>query len=73
MRRNIDIVKYQSELMKRALAKMGKFIRENPPGELPDDIKMISLFIGGEERDPEGYEFLNYFLSEAKKDMDKEN
>ena len=73
MRRNIDIVKYQSELMKRALVKMGKFIRENPSEEFPDDIKMISLFIGGEERDPKGYEFLNYFLSEAKKDMDKEN
>lgn len=72
MRHDVDIIKYQSELMKRALAKMGKFIRENPPGCLPDDIEILSLFIGGENRDPEGYEFLNYFLSKAKEDMDKE-
>lgn len=71
MAHDVDIVKYQSELMKRALAKMGKFIRENPPGELPDDIEMISLFAGGLDRDPNGYEFLNYFLSKAKEDIDK--
>lgn len=60
---------YKVEILKRALGIACKMLRENPPGQLelyPE--KMIPLLIGGNERDPEGKEYVNYFVKEAIKE-----
>lgn len=49
-----------------ALNKIGKLMRDNPPGNLDAyPPKLINCLVGGLKRDPEGKEFVKYFLDQA--------
>lgn len=61
-------------ILLNAALKMAKMLRENPPGvsqtTIPFDI-YVALIANGYNDDPEGYRFLNYFLNEAQKEIEK--
>lgn len=55
-----------------ALQKMAEWIRNNPPGDLDQYLKepaLFSILAGGKERDPEGAEYVSYFINEARKEF----
>lgn len=61
-------------LLYRALEIVCKMLRENPMGDIglyPPG--MIKLLPGGEKRDPDGKEYINYFLIAAAMKLQEEN
>lgn len=53
-------------LLKRALQMAGKFLRQNPAGDLslyPQDM-IYKALMGGQD-DPEGERYVSYFLTKA--------
>lgn len=61
-------------LLYRALEIVCKMLRENPMGDIglyPPG--MIKLLPGGEKRDPDGKEYINYFLIAATMKLQEEN
>ena len=53
-------------ILRSALRKVCKLIRDNPPGDLSEyPPGMIKLLAGGAERDPEGEEYVHFFLNQA--------
>ena len=65
---DIDEIKRQNALMKKALYMMGKFIRDNPPQTLDSyfqDPTLLSILVGGTDRDPKGKEYVYYFINKA--------
>lgn len=61
-------------LLYRALEIVCKMLRENPMGDIglyPPG--MIKLLPGGEKRDPDGKEYINYFLIAATMKLHEEN
>lgn len=61
-------------LLYRALEIVCKMLRENPMSDIglyPPG--MIKLLPGGEKRDPDGKEYINYFLIAATKKLQEKN
>lgn len=55
-----------------ALRMACKFMRDNPPGDLDmyrEYPGLMACLAGGGKRDPEGKEYVNYFLNQAMKKM----
>jgi hypothetical protein len=53
-----------------AFQMMAEWIRKNPPADLGlffKDPELLSILAGGSERDPQGYEYMKYFLEKAQK------
>ena len=53
-----------------AFQMMAEWIRKNPPADLDlyfKDPELLSILAGGSERDPQGYEYMKYFLEKAQK------
>lgn len=60
-------------LMYRALEIVGRMLRENPMGDIsvyPPEI--MGIVVGGEKRDPNGKEYIDYFLNCATRELLKE-
>lgn len=53
------------EILYNALFKAGKYARRYLPAEMPDDFNYASIYAGGDYRDPEGMEFINYWIDLA--------
>lgn len=61
------------EVYLRALKNICRMLRENPMGEIELYPKgMLKILVGGDKRDPEGIEYLNYFLFNAIKEIKNE-
>lgn len=60
-------------LMFRALEIVGRMLRENPMGDLSEyPIELYKILTGGTNRDPEGKEYVSYFLNAAAKELKEE-
>lgn len=46
-----------------ALKIAGKYARDNPPPEIPTDKTYFSILAGGVLRDPDGIEYIDYWLN----------
>ena len=57
-------MKYKT--LQEALRIAGQYSRDNLPGFMPSDTEYMRIYIGGAERDPEGKEFIAYWLTQAK-------
>ena len=58
-------------VLKKALEMTAKVIRDNPPEmdwHLADSQRM-KILAGGANRDPEGAEYVNYFIAQAYQDL----
>lgn len=66
-------IEEQNKILKNALSKMGNFIRNNPPLDLNafNDLQLMSILAGGLERDPQGKEYVHYFINKAIKEENK--
>lgn len=66
--------KEKLEICRLALKQIGKALRDNPfpleNNSIPYRI-YLSILCGGNKRDPEGFEFINYFLEEAEKEFNE--
>ena len=64
---NLITIEEQNEILKKAIFKMGKFIRQNPPAleGFLEDMQLLHILVGGNARDPEGKEYLEKWLYEA--------
>ena len=71
------------KLLQKTLLKMGTFIRMMPPASLdiPKEVyekcglvfeEYVSLLAGGTIRDPEGKEFIYYFMTKALEELEGE-
>lgn len=71
------------KLLQKTLIKMGTFIRMMPPASLdiPKEVsekcgltfeEYINLLAGGMERDPEGKDFIYYFMAKALEELEGE-
>lgn len=63
----------REKVMYHALEIVGKMLRQNPMGDLdlyPMKI-LTEVMPGGIERDPDGEEYISYFLNESAKDLKK--
>lgn len=53
---------------------MGKYCRQNPPFEidnlLDDEMSLLKILSGGKARDPEGKEYVYYFVDKAMKELE---
>lgn len=59
----------------KALKKCCQYMRENPPGDLDNLLKqdgMINILAGGGQRDPEGTEWVQYWLDLAIQEIREE-
>ena len=62
----------RERLMYHALEIAGKMLRENPMGDISIyPMGLMSVLMGGESRDPNGEEYISYFLNESTKDLKK--
>ena len=60
-------------LMFRALEIAGKMLRKNPMGDLDlYPIELYRILACGSNRDPEGEEYVSYFLNAAAKELKEE-
>lgn len=60
-------------LMFRALEIAGRMLRENPMGDLDIyPIELYGILAYGSNRDPEGKEYVSYFLNTAAKELKEE-
>ena len=67
-------IEEQNKILKKAIFEMGKFIRQNPPSVLDGFFEyegILPVLAGGMHRDPEGKEYVYYFVDRAKKEMEK--
>lgn len=55
----------KNELIFKAFKKVGKFLREHPPADTCYSTEFIAMVAGGMNRDPEGEEWLCYFLNQV--------
>lgn len=65
-------IEEQNKILKKAIFEMGKFIRQNPPALLDgflEDIQLTQTLVGGANRDPEGKEYVYYFIDKAVKEL----
>lgn len=63
----------REKIMFRALKIIGKMLRRNPMGDLdmyPADL--MKVLVGGENRDPNGEEYVTYFINKAAKELREE-
>lgn len=57
----------------RALKNICKMLRDNPMGEINlYPVELLSVLCGGAKRDPDGMEYLKYFLVNAIEEIRKE-
>ena len=63
----------KNELIKAALHKACKYLREHPPADAGWDgyINIISLLVDAKS-DPDGIRWMKYFLNEAMKELEGE-
>ena len=68
---NLITIEEQNEILKKAIFKMGKFIRQNPPAleGFLEDMQLLHILVGGNARDPEGKEYAYYFVDKAAKEF----
>lgn len=69
-----ELVK-KNEILRKAVFLMGKWIRENPSGEMDvylSDPMMLKALCGGTSRDPEGKEIARIFVQKAINELEKE-
>ena len=69
-----DLVR-KNEILRKAVFLMGKWIRENPSGEMDaylSDPMMLKTLCGGTSRDPEGKEIAHIFVQKAINELEKE-
>lgn len=53
-----------------ALQRACQFIREKPPTEYPfEDVDMLMILVNGMQRDPQGKEYMAYFIDKAKEEL----
>ena len=67
---------FQIELLCKALQIAATYARENLPAMFPDgeDAKdYVSIYAGGVLRDPQGYEFISFWLQKAEKSLTSSN
>lgn len=60
----------------KALKKCCQYMRKNPPGDLDNLLEqdgMINILAGGGQRDPEGMEWVRYWLDLAVREEEKIN
>lgn len=57
-------------ILSRALDIAGRYVRENPPSHMPDDEAYLPMFIGRDNQDPLGRDFVKYWYSLAKKEFE---
>lgn len=55
-----------------ALRIAAKYARENIPAEIPTDKDYLLILAGGAERDPEGKEYLEKWLYEAERKVERD-
>ena len=62
----------KNELIKAALRKACKYLREHPPADAGwyGDMNIISLLVDAKS-DPDGIRWMKYFLNEAMKEMEE--
>ena len=62
----------KNELIKVALRKACKYLREHPPADAgwDGDMNIISLLVDAKS-DPDGIRWMKYFLNEAMKEMEE--
>ncbi len=62
----------KNELIKAALRKACKYLREHPPADAgwDGDMNIISLLVDAKS-DPDGIRWMKYFLNEAMKEMEE--
>jgi hypothetical protein len=59
-------------VIREAVYQMAKVLRKYPPMEMDwfyEDMQRLSILAGGTERDPEGKEWVNYFLNSAYQEL----
>lgn len=63
----------REKVMFRSLEIVGRMLRRNPMAEIGIyPIELLNVLAGGDKRDPEGKEYIDYFLNEAVKELKKE-
>lgn len=66
-------VEQAEEIRFDAFMKMAKWIRQNPPADLENaflkDPRLFDILVGGKDRDPEGFEYMAYFIKLAMEEM----
>ena len=69
-------VENQLKILKKAVFLMGQHCRNiaaNPSLDTYfNDMELLQILIGGNDRDPEGKEFVYYFVNKALQELDKE-
>lgn len=61
----------REKVMYHALEIVGKMLRQNPMGDLYPMKILAEVMPGGIKRDPDGEEYISYFLNESAKDLKK--
>lgn len=60
----------REKIMFRALKIIGKMLRRNPMGDLDMyPAGLIKVLAGGEGRDPDGEEYVTYFINKATREL----
>ena len=62
-------------VVREALYQMAKILRRFPPMEMDwfcEDMNRLRILTGGTDRDPEGKEWVNYFLNSAYQKLKEE-
>ena len=62
----------ESDLLFEALLIASKYARQHPPDSLPNDTNYIAIYADGDNRDPEGFDFLDYWMRLAQAKLKKE-
>ena len=73
----VDLIEYYKrgeKAYRRALEKASLFLRNHPPGDACEmgNIEILGIVSGGANRDPEGKEWITYFLSQAINELMRE-
>lgn len=57
----------ETDLLFEALLIAGKYAREYLPTEIPKDMNYVGIYAQGSIRDPQGLEFVDYWMRVAQK------
>lgn len=57
-------------VVSEALRIAGKYARENLPAEVPTDPDYLAILANGQERDPDGHEYVAKWLAMAEKNLE---
>ena len=73
----VDLIEYYKrgeKAYRRALEKASLFLRNHPPGDACEmgNIEILGIVSGGANRDPEGKEWITYFLGQAINELMRE-